>query len=343
MFIKREVNFVATIAFFELEDWEKEYARQKLTGHVLEFIDAHVSNENIAKAKDADIIACFIYSQFTKELLLELPKTKLITTMSTGFDHIDLQTCREKNILVANVPSYGENTVAEHAFALLLALSRKIIPSVERTRKVNFNLDGLRGFDLKGKTIGVIGTGKIGQHLIRMAKGFEMNVIAFDLFPNQKAAQELAFTYLSLSELFSQSDIISLHIPYNQTTHHLINKKNISQIKKGAILINTARGGLIETEALVLALQEGIIAGAGLDVLEEENFVREEKQLLTKQFQKESDLHIVLEDHELLAMENVLITPHNAFNSTEALMRILDTTLDNINSFLNEKPINIIK
>jgi len=334
---------VATIAFFELEDWEKEYTRQKLAGHILEFIDAHASQENIARAKDADVIACFIYSQFTKELLLQIPKTKLITTMSTGFDHIDLQTCREKNILVANVPSYGENTVAEHAFALLLALSRKIVPSVERTRKINFDLEGLRGFDLKGKTIGVIGTGKIGQHLIRMAKGFDMNIVAFDVFPNKTAETELGFTYLSLPELLAKSDIISLHAPYNQTTHHLINKNNISQIKKGAVLINTARGGLVETDALVLALQEGILSYAGLDVLEEENFVKEERQLLTKQFQKNSDLHIVLEDHELLSMENVLVTPHNAFNSTEALKRILDTTLENIISFLNEKPINIIK
>ncbi len=334
---------MATIAFFELEDWEKEYTRQKLAGHILEFIDAHASQENIARAKDADVIACFIYSQFTKELLLQIPKTKLITTMSTGFDHIDLQTCREKNILVANVPSYGENTVAEHAFALLLALSRKIVPSVERTRKINFDLEGLRGFDLKGKTIGVIGTGKIGQHLIRMAKGFDMNIVAFDVFPNKTAETELGFTYLSLPELLAKSDIISLHAPYNQTTHHLINKNNISQIKKGAVLINTARGGLVETDALVLALQEGILSYAGLDVLEEENFVKEERQLLTKQFQKNSDLHIVLEDHELLSMENVLVTPHNAFNSTEALKRILDTTLENIISFLNEKPINIIK
>lgn len=333
---------MASIAFFELEPWEEVYVRERLQGHVLHFIPEHATAENVSQISDADVLACFIYSQFPKEILAKLSKTRLITTMSTGFDHIDVQEAKAKGITVCNVPSYGENTVAEHAFALLLAISRKIVPSVERTRLLNFSLDNLRGFDLKGKTIGVIGTGRIGQHSIRMAKGFEMNVIAFDAFQNEQAAAQLGFTYVSLDELLSCSDVISLHAPYNQTTHHLLNSGNMKKIKKGAVLINTARGGLVETDALIKALQDGTLSAAGLDVLEEEQFIREEKQLLTKQFMSQSDLHIVLEDHALLSMDNVLITAHNAFNSTEALQRILDTTLQNIQSFLQGKVINSV-
>jgi len=198
----------------------------------------------------------------------------------------------------------------------------------------------LRGVDLRGRTLGVIGVGSIGQHVIRMANGFEMNVIAFDVFKNNKLQKKLNFKYVDFNNLLKNSDIITLHCPYNKHTHHLINKNNIKKIKKGALLINTARGALIDTDALVRALDAGILKGAGLDVLEDECYVKEDKQVMSKHFPKKCDMRIILENHILAKKDNVIITPHNAFNSVEALQRILDTTVDNIKGFLRKEVIN---
>ena len=283
-----------------------------------------------------------IYSVADKKVINSLVSLKYITTRSTGFDHIDLKTCKRKNILVSNVPTYGENTVAEHTFALILALSRKIHLSWERTQKGDFSLDNLRGFDLKGKTLGVVGTGNIGRRVIRIAQGFEMNILAFDIKPNQKFAKKIGFKYVPLGYLFKNSDIITLHAPYNKTTHHLINLKALRLFKKKCYLINTARGGLCDTTALLRGLKQKIFAGLGLDVLEEEYFIREERELLNTAFKKTCDLKTVLENHVLINQPNVIITPHNAFNSQAALTRILDTTIENIKAFTVNKPINLV-
>ena len=333
------------ICFFELEPWEKEYLSKKFKGknYELQFIDDHLNDGNVRQIKDADILGIFIYSVINKKILDKLPNLKLITTLSTGFDHIDLKECSKRNIAVCNVPHYGENTVAEHTFALILSLTRKIHKAYDRTTKGDFSLDGLRGTDLQGKTIGVIGTGSIGQHVISIANGFEMNVMAFDKFENKKLAKKLNFKYVKLQSLLGNSDIITLHAPYNKSTHHLINKKSISMMKNGVLIINTARGGIIETSALLEGLQSGKIGGAGLDVLEEECFIREEKQILSKHFMKECNLKTALQNHILLKQDNVIITPHNAFNSWEALHRILDTTILNIDSFAKKKPVNFVK
>lgn len=328
------------IAFFEIEGWEKEYISKRLGESEFLFSEDVLSLENIDKVSDCNIISPFIYSKINKDILDKLPNLKFIATRSTGFDHIDINIAKEKGISISNVPSYGENTVAEHTFALILALSRKIFPSIERTKRGDFSLDGLRGFDLKGKTIGIVGSGHIGQHVARIAKGFEMNVIVFDVKEDKKLAKSLGFKYVSFEDLLSNSDIITLHAPYNEKTHHLINVNNINLIKKGAYLINTARGGLIETNALIEALGSNILAGAGLDVLEEECFVKEERQILSKEFPKTCNLQTVLQNHILLQQKNVIITPHNAFDSKEALERILETTIENIESFIKNKQIN---
>ncbi len=233
--------------------------------------------------------------------------------------------------------------MAEHAFALILNLSRKIDDSIERVKKDGFSVEGLTGFDLKGKTLGIVGMGHIGQHVARIANGFEMKVIAFDKFPNAAVAKTLGFTYVTLKNLLKNSDIITLHTPYNKNTHHLINSDNITSIKKGAYLINTSRGGIVETDALVKALADGTLAGAGLDVLEEENFMKEELSLLSKKSLPNTNLKIILEDHVLMEQENVIITPHNAFNSIEALRRISQTTVENILGFAEGKIINLVK
>ena len=331
------------IAAFELEPWEQKYLKEKLPLCSWTFFEEKLDSKNAKKIKDADIICVFVGSTVNKTILSNLPKTKFVTTMSTGFDHIDLAACSKKKIPVSNVPTYGENTVAEHAFALLLNISRRIYDAVERTRKGEFSYEGLRGFDLKGKTIGVIGTGRIGMHAIRMAKGFGMNVIAYDLFPNKQAAKETGFTYRNFNDVLKQSDILTLHTPYTKQTHHMINTKNVNKLKKGVVIINTARGKLIKTEALIEGINKGIISAAGLDVLEEENALKEEKQLLSKEFQKQYNLKTVLHQHVLAEYPNVFITPHNAFHSKEALQRILDTTVENINGFLKGKPVNLVK
>jgi len=330
------------IGFFEIEEWEKAYVKQELKDSQVVFLTEKLSSENIGSIKDCDIISAFIDSPLDKTFLSQFANLKMIATRSTGFDHIDMEFCRQKNITVCNVPTYGENTVAEHTFALLLDLSRKIHESIERTKKGDFSLDGLRGFDLKDKTFGIVGMGNIGQHVARIARGFEMKVIAFDINQNKKLAKTLGFSYIDFDQLLKNADIISLHVPYNEHTHHLINTRNINMIKKGAYLINTSRGGVIETAALVEALGQGILAGAGLDVLEEECFIKEESHLLSKEFLKKCDLTTMLQNHILLTQKNVIITPHNAFNSKEALGRILETTVQNIQGFLKRKPINLV-
>ncbi len=331
---------MAKIAFFELEKCEEKLARKKLTIHQLQFFEKPLTGADVAKIRDADAIAVFIYSAMTESILSKLPKLKFIATMSTGFDHIDLAACKKRGITVSNVPFYGENTVAEHTFALILALSRHLINSVERTRRGNFSLEGLRGFDLKGKTIGVVGTGHIGLHVLRIAKGFEMKMLAYDVRKDSKAAKALGFKYVNLDMLLKNSDIVTLHCPYNQCTHHMINSSNIGKMKKGAYLINTARGGLVETEALLKAITTGRLAGAGIDVLEEEAAIKEEKQLLSRHFS--ANLRTALENHILLDQENVIITPHNAFNSEEAFNRILETTIENLNAYFRKKPANVV-
>lgn len=334
------------ISFFELEKWEEKYFQDKLgktKSLSLNFLAKPLSVAVLKKIKDVNILAVFIYSKIDKKILDQLPSLKFITTMSTGFDHIDLATCRAKGIKVSNVPYYGENTVAEHTLALILALARRLPESIERIKTGDFSLKGLRGFDLKDKTIGIIGLGHIGEHVARMAKGFEMRILAYDPKKNIALAKKLKIKYVALNYLLKNSDIISLHTPYNKKTHHLINKGNIKIIKPGAYLINTARGGLVETEAIIIALKKNILAGAGLDVLEEECFIKEEKELLSKPFQEKCNLKTVLQNHFLIQDPRVLVTPHNAFNSEEALIRILDTTIDNIKSYLIGKLINRVK
>jgi D-lactate dehydrogenase len=330
------------IAFFEIEEWEKEYISSKFLNQEISFFAEPLTSENADKAKDFEIISVFIYSKINKEILDKLPNLRSIATRSTGFDHIDVAAAKEKKIIVCNVPFYGENTVAEHTFALILALSRKIYDSIDRTKKGDFTLDGLRGFDLKGKTLGIVGLGHIGLHVARIANGFEMNVLAFDINQDKKLAKKLGFKYVSLEDVLKMSDIITLHAPYNKNTHHLINSGNINLIKRGSYIINTSRGGLIETAALLNGLSQGILAGVGLDVLEEECFVKEEAQLLSKEFPKTCDMKTALQNHILLRQGNVIITPHNAFDSQEALQRISDTTIENIQSFLKNKPINVL-
>lgn len=330
-------------AFFDISIEEKKYLENKLQDSKsvsTVFYRAKLDKRTVKKIKSAEIIASFVYSKMDRDILKELPELKLISTMSTGFDHIDLEYCKEKNITVCNIPTYGERTVAEHTFALILSLSRKIPQSIEKTRKFDFSLEGLRGFDLENKTLGLIGMGHIGANVAKIARGFEMKIIASDPKPDKALMKKLGIKMVSLEDLLQDSDIISLHAPLNKFTYHLINKHNIMTIKKGAYIINTARGGLIETEALIKALDKGILSGAGIDVLEEESAIKEEKELLGKTQKENEKLRTILQNRILSSNPRVIITPHNAFNSDEAMQRILDTTIENIENFLKGSPIN---
>lgn len=324
-----------TVAFFDIKNWEKEYLTKKLAGFDLTFFSESLTPENVLKISKADIISVFIYSKLNAIILSKLPNLKLISTRSTGFDHIDMEYCKNRGIEVSTVPQYGSDTVAEHSFALLLALTRRVVECVDKVRAGNFNPEGLTGTDLKGKILGVVGTGKIGTNVIKIANGFSMNVLAYDVNPDKEKQKDINFKYVSLDELLKKADIVTLHIPYCDDTHHLINREKIALMKEGAFLINTSRGGLIETDALFDGVQSGKLAGVGLDVLEEENFVKEEAEVLYRDTEGEANLKTVLENHVLMNLPNVIITPHNAFNSKEALQRILDTTVENITQFKN--------
>ncbi len=330
------------INFYEIDKGDKRFLNKSLRNKfALSYYNDPLTEENISTAKDADIVSVFIYSVLDKKNLAELPKLKFVATRTTGFNHIDLKFASSKKIPVSNVPYYGENTVAEHTFGLILALSRNIYKAYMRTSRNNFSVDGLEGWDIKGKTLGVIGAGSIGSHVIKIAKGFGMNVLAYDLHKNHFMEEVLGFRYAPLEELLKSSKIITLHCPYNKATHHLINMSNIKFVKPGTLFINTARASIIEPAALHYALEKGIFGGAGLDVFEGEDLVKEENQMLTRNVSVEH-LRAVLEKNILMNRENVIITPHIAFDSVEAVERILTTTVDNIEAFVSKNPTNVV-
>lgn len=330
------------IVFLEVETWEEDFLKRLCSPTwEVRYHTEEADRIELSKIADAEIVSAFIYSNLDASVLSQLPSLRMIATRSTGVDHIDLAYCREHRIIVSNVPSYGANTVAEHSFALLLSLSRKIYPACERVMHNNFSFHGLQGFDLQGKVLGVIGTGRIGRHAIRIANGFGMQILAYDPYPDAGAAEMLGFDYVDLDMLLARSDVITLHCPLCPATLHMIDKPAFMKMKPGVYLINTARGGLIDTSALLWALDAGIVAGAGLDVLEEEESVREERELLSGRFDQ-AKLQAVLCNHVLANDERVIITPHIAFNSREAVERILQTTVENISAYVASKPVNVV-
>lgn len=330
------------IACFEIDALEKKYLTKAFKGHEAVYFEHPIRVDELESVQDSEALVLFIYSRIDESVLEKLPKLKYITTMSTGYDHIDLEACKKRNIQVSNVPAYGEVTVAEHTFALILAVSRRIVESYTRVKDGYFSPEGLTGFDLHGKTLGVVGVGAIGCNVIRIAKGFGMNVIGYKRSPDPELEKEYGFKIHDLETVLQQSDIISLHLPYSQETHHLIDDEKFYMMKKGAVIINTARGAIIDTKAMLAALDRGDLGGAGLDVCEGEPVLHEERQLLSKEFNNE-ELMYVMEEHMLLHNPNVVITPHNAFNSHEALEIILATTAENIKSYGEGNTKNLVE
>lgn len=275
--------------------------------------------ELVSAAANAEVLCMRDqFAKITPAVLQQLPDLKLIVTRSAGYDHIDLVECTRRGIAVCNVPDYGAHMIAELAFGLLLAVARGIVRGDERYRRERrFSDEGLCGIELCGKTLGVVGTGRIGRHSIRIAKGFGMRVLAHDVVEDKAAAQTLGFEYGSLQQLLSESDAVTLHVRLNETTHHLINAECLAQCKPGAILINTSRGAVVDTPALIASLRSGHLGGAGLDVLEDERTT-----------------------HYDFSGLNVVVTPHLGWYTGGAVRRIVALALEDIAAFMRGEAIN---
>lgn len=330
------------VVVFEIEDWERAAFQRLEREHDVRYVAERLTADNAGRYLGADVISPFIYSEVSARALEQLGRPRLVATRSTGVDHIDVGYCRAHGIEVANVPNYGKNTVAEHTFALLLAISHRIVDGVERARRGSFSPEGLRGFDLCGKTLGIVGTGDIGRWVARIAGGFGMCVLAFDVRPDEGFARELGVSYVELDELLRRADVVTLHVPLNAHTRHMIGRAELDRMKDGAVLLNTARGEIVDTEALVEALHRGKLSAAGIDVLPEEPAIREEAELLRRAFRDKHDLGTLLADQILLRLPNVLVTPHSAFNTREAVERILETTVANIAAFAAGHAENVV-
>jgi D-lactate dehydrogenase len=317
------------ISFYgDMDQEKKDYYLSQLSSDQLKFYPESLNSQTSEIDPETEVVSIFVGCKSDKETLAKFPQLKMVAIRSTGFDNVDLDYAKSKGIVVCNVPAYGSHTVAEFAFSLILNLSRKTFLALEKTKKGEFGKEGFRGFDLYGKTLGVVGTGKIGMNVIRIAKGFGMKVLANDMYPNERISSELGFSYISLEQLLEESDIVTLHAPATKDTEHLINSQNITKFKKGAVLINTARGKLVETEALYEALVSGQIAAAALDVLEEE--------------EKLESLPDGSVTKKLIKLENVLFTPHVAFYTKEAEENIMQTTAENIKGFTTGAVVNSV-
>ena len=312
------------VAFFDTKPYDKIGFDRYTAGTDIriKYFETHLNQDTVSLAEGADCVCVFVNDVLNKSVIDKLYEmgVKMIALRCAGFNNVDTRACFGK-IHVFRVPAYSPYAVAEHAMALLLSLNRHIPRAYTRTKDFNFSLSGLTGFDLHGKTVGVVGTGKIGKIFSDICKGFGMNILAYDKFPNP----ELDLQYVDLPELLEKSDVISLHCPLTDDTRHLINADSIEKIKPGAIIINTSRGGLIDTEALIDGMKRGRIYGAGLDVYEEEGDI----------FYEDLSGHVIQDDTliRLIAMPNVIVTSHQAYLTKEALDNIAHTTVDNIQKF----------
>ena len=322
------------IIFFDIKDYDKEFFKkyEKNYNFEMTFLKVRLTEETANLTKGYDVVCGFANDNINKETIDIMVENgiKLLAMRCAGFNNVSLKDIHNR-FKVVRVPAYSPHAIAEYTVGLILAVNRKIHKAYVRTREGNFSINGLMGFDLDGKTAGSIGTGKIGQILIKILKGFEMKVIAYDLYPNQKAADELGFEYVSLDELYAKSDIISLNCPLTKDTQYMINRRSMLKMKDGVILVNTGRGQLIDSADLVEALKDKKIGAVALDVYEEEeNYFFEDKS------------NQVIEDDilgRLLSFYNVLITSHQAYFTKEAVDAITVTTLNNIRDFVEGKPL----
>lgn len=332
------------VVLFEAEEWEREACRRLEAAHDLSCTREPLNVETVEAHAEAEVASPFVNSRIGPEVRDRMPRLRLVATRSTGTDHIDLEACRARGITVCNVPGYGDATVAEHVFALLLGISHRLVEAVEATRRGVFAQAGLRGFDLRGRCLGVVGTGRIGRRVIEIARGFGMAVVAFDLRPDPEAAARLGFRYAPFAEVLAEADVLTLHVPGTPGAPSLLSDAEFGAMRGGAVLINTARGSLVDTAALVRALRAGRLRAAGLDVLPQEPLLRDEAEVfrLDRGSEPEPELRSLLASNVLLQLPNVIVTPHNAYNTEDAVHRIIATTLDTIEAFARGAPQNVV-
>lgn len=335
---------MSRVVFYDVNERDKQQLEQAFMGsdHEVIMVTGGLNIDTVDTL--AEVISVFVSSRVTADIIAKAEHLQHIACRSTGFDNIDIAAARGRDISVSNVPTYGSRTVAEYAMSLLLMLSRKLNQAVDAAHKGVTVRQDLQGFDLYGKTVGVVGLGRIGCALAEIANGFGMRVLAYDPYPNQERANKYSFTYVSLEQLLAESDVVSLHAPYNEQNHHLLNAERIAMMKQDAILINTARGELVDNRALIDAIEQNRIAGAGVDVLEGEQLINTEEELLmirTEAADPERLKHS-LEVSVLKKLPNVVVTNHNAFNTSEAIARINHQTAENIHNYFMRTPVNIV-
>ncbi|PHH98626.1 2-hydroxyacid dehydrogenase [Fusobacterium polymorphum] len=322
------------IIFFDIKDYDREFFEKygKNYNFEMSFFKSRLSLENVHLTKGYDVVCAFTNDDIGKETIDAMAENgvRLLAMRCAGFNNVSLKDIHNR-FKVVRVPAYSPHAIAEYTVGLILAVNRKINKAYVRTREGNFSINGLMGVDLYGKTAGIIGTGKIGQILIKILKGFDMKVIAYDLFPNQKVAEELGFEYVSLDELYANSDIISLNCPLTKDTQYMINRRSMLKMKDGVILVNTGRGQLIDSADLVEALKDKKVGAVALDVYEEEE----------DYFFEDKSTQVIEDDilGRLLSFYNVLITSHQAYFTKEAVEAITVTTLNNIKDFIEGKPL----
>ncbi len=329
------------VIFFDIKDYDKEFFKKYGKNYDFEmtFLQVRLSEETAHLTKGYDVVCAFTNDDINKETidLISENGIKLLAMRCAGFNNVSLKDIHNR-FKVVRVPAYSPHAIAEYTVGLILAINRKIHKAYVRTREGNFSINGLMGIDLYQKTAGIIGTGKIGQILIKMLKGFDMNVIAYDPFPNQKIADELGFKYVSLDELYAEADVISLNCPLTKETKYMINRRSMLKMKDGVMIVNTGRGALIDSVDLVEALKDKKVGAAALDVYEEEE----------EYFFEDKSSQVIEDDilGRLLSFHNVLMTSHQAYFTKEAVEAITVTTLNNIKAFvegkelLNEVPQN---
>lgn len=317
------------ILFFDTKEYDKKLFNEynEEYGYEIKYLETKLNSETAPLARGYDAVCIFVNDVADKATLDILKEcgVKLVVLRCAGFNNVDIDNLPE-GLKVVRVPEYSPYAVAEHAAALLLSIDRKIYKAYQRTKKYNFTLNGLLGFDIHGKTVGVIGTGKIGRAFIQIMKGFGTEVLAYDVFENKEAEKELGFRYTTLDELYEKSDIISLHCPLTKENTKMINSESIDKMKDGVVIINTSRGKLIDTKSLINKLEENKIGGLGLDVYEdEEEFFLND---MSNSYKRDRGLSV------LLSMPNVVITSHQAFFTREALDKIASVSLTNIKEFI---------
>jgi len=323
------------ITFFSTQAYDKVFFEKYNTdfGYELDFFDTQLNEQTVKLISNTDVVCVFVNDVVNAAVIQQLAerKVRIIALRCAGFNNVDLEAAKKHNLKVCRVPAYSPEAVAEHAMAMILTLNRKTHKAYNRVREQNFSLNGLLGFDLHGKTVGIIGTGNIGKAFAKIIKGFGCKVLAFDIVTDSEMEQD-GVTFVSLETIFKESDIISLHCPLNEKTKHLIDKKSLSMMKDHVMIINTSRGGLIETACVIEGLKEGKIGYLGIDVYEQEE----------KLFFRDLSEDIIQDDaiQRLMSFPNVLVTAHQAFFTNEALTQIALVTFNNIESLLAQNDID---